>query len=89
MAPKHKRPRTGGARTVISQDKLQWKPVERPTQASFGALDQEGGVLELEEVEGVEVCYEELPGGGKKVVFKVRLFLRLFFSPSLMLQDGC
>ncbi|CED83578.1 dead-domain-containing protein [Phaffia rhodozyma] len=71
MAPsKSKRARIAAGGTVVSQDKLHWKPVARPTQASFGALDQEGGVLELEEVEGVEVCYEELPGGGKKVVFK-------------------
>lgn len=57
---------------LASSDSLPWKKVKRPAQASFGALDHEGGMLELEEVEGVEVIYEDVPGGGRRVTFKVQ-----------------
>lgn len=64
---------------IVNQTGLRWKKVARPSQSQAAALDQEGAILGLEEVEGVEVVYEELPGGGKKVVFRVRSFL---FLPS-------
>jgi hypothetical protein len=57
---------------LTSADKLRWKKVARPSQAVSGSLDHEGGILELEEVDDVEVVYVDLPGGGRKVMFKVR-----------------
>lgn len=71
MAPKPKRPRTAGPSTLTSASNLRWKKVSRPSQAGYGALDHEGGILELEEVEGVEVVYEEVEGGGRRVRFLV------------------
>ncbi|KAF5310717.1 hypothetical protein D9619_008153 [Psilocybe cf. subviscida] len=41
-------------------DELPWKSVSRPSQTGLAGDD---GVLELEEVEGVEVLYEETDGG--------------------------
>ncbi|KAF8171500.1 ATP-dependent RNA helicase [Pholiota molesta] len=41
-------------------DELPWKTVSRPTLTGMGGDD---GVLELEEVEGVEVVYETTEGG--------------------------
>lgn len=41
-------------------DELPWKSVSRPSQTGLGGDD---GILELEEVEGVEVVYEETDGG--------------------------
>jgi ATP-dependent RNA helicase DDX24/MAK5 len=41
-------------------DGLPWKTVLRPSEAGFGGDD---GILELEEVEGVEVIYEDTDGG--------------------------
>jgi hypothetical protein len=41
-------------------DSLPWKAVSRPTEASMGFED---GILELEEVDNVEVIYEETEGG--------------------------
>ncbi|KAF9467758.1 P-loop containing nucleoside triphosphate hydrolase protein [Collybia nuda] len=41
-------------------DDLPWKTVSRPQEAG---LDGDDGILELEEVEGVEVVYEETDGG--------------------------
>lgn len=37
-------------------DELDWKVVERPSAAG---IDEDGGILTLEEVENVEVYYEE------------------------------
>lgn len=48
-------------------DDLPWKSVSRPSQTGLAGDD---GVLELEEVEGVEVVYEETDGG-KVVKFNV------------------
>ena len=41
-------------------DDLPWKTVKRPVVAG---LDGDDGILELEEVEDVEVVYEETEGG--------------------------
>ena len=57
--------------SVTSAANLRWRKVPRPSQASYGALDHEGGIMDLEEVEGVEVIYEEIEGGGRKVTFRV------------------
>lgn len=43
-----------------STNDLPWKTLPRPAQASLGFED---GILELEEVEGVEVVYEDTEGG--------------------------
>jgi hypothetical protein len=74
MAPKsgsRKPPPTTGG-TIVNQAGLRWKRVPRPSQAQAAALSGEGAILGLEEVDNVEVVYEELPGGGRKVVFRVR-----------------
>lgn len=66
---------------LTSADKLRWKKVARPSQAASGSLDHEGGILELEEVDDVEVVYVDLPGGGRKVMFRVcrkRIFSESF-----------
>lgn len=41
-------------------DDLPWKTVSRPSETGLGGDD---GILELEEVEGVEVIYENTEGG--------------------------
>jgi ATP-dependent RNA helicase DDX24/MAK5 len=41
-------------------DDLPWKTVKRPAESGLGGDD---GILELEEVEGVEVVYETTDGG--------------------------
>ncbi|KAL0957529.1 hypothetical protein HGRIS_001320 [Hohenbuehelia grisea] len=43
-----------------SLDSLPWHQVVRPKEAGLGDDD---GILELEEVEGVEIVYEETDGG--------------------------
>ncbi|KAF8965062.1 DEAD-domain-containing protein [Flammula alnicola] len=48
-------------------DELPWKSVARPSEAGIGGDD---GILELEEVEGVEVFYE-MTDGGRVVKFNV------------------
>jgi ATP-dependent RNA helicase DDX24/MAK5 len=44
----------------LSADDLPWKPVSRPSEVGIGFDD---GILEFEEVEGVEVIYETTDGG--------------------------
>lgn len=39
---------------------LPWKTVSRPVEAG---LDGDDGILDLEEVEGIEVVYEDIEGG--------------------------
>lgn len=52
----------------FTADELPWKTVSRPQEA---ALDNPfDGILELEEVDDVEVVYEET-GAGRVVRFKV------------------
>lgn len=41
-------------------DGLPWKAVRRPSETG---LDGDDGILELEEVENVEVVYEDTEGG--------------------------
>ena len=55
-------------RVVNSLNDLAWKSVSRPGKLGFEGDD---GILELEEVEDVEVVYEETENG-KVVKFKVR-----------------
>jgi ATP-dependent RNA helicase DDX24/MAK5 len=43
-----------------SLDGLPWKSVRRPSETG---LDGDDGILELEEVENVEVVYEDTEGG--------------------------
>ncbi len=43
-----------------SADALPWKSVSRPAEAG---IDFDDGILELEEVDNVEVVYEETEGG--------------------------
>lgn len=50
----------------LTVDGLPWKVVSRPSAAG---IDEAGGMLMLEEVEGVEVSYEETPNG-RVVKFK-------------------
>lgn len=50
---------------------LRWKKIVLPAEMGF---DDDGGLLELDEVEGVDVVYEE-----GRVAFKVRIQVRLVF----------
>jgi ATP-dependent RNA helicase DDX24/MAK5 len=50
---------------LLSLHELPWKTLQRPQVAGLGHDD---GILELEEVEGVEVVYEE---GGRVARFNV------------------
>lgn len=50
-------------------DELPWKKVARPQEAG---VDGDDGILELEEIEGVDVIYEET-SGGRLVKFAVCL----------------
>lgn len=56
-------------------DALPWKVVARPVEAGMGGDD---GILELEEVDDVEVVYEETEGG-RVVTFNVSF--DIFFAP--------
>jgi ATP-dependent RNA helicase DDX24/MAK5 len=49
-------------------DELPWKIVSRPLEAGLGGDE---GILDFEEVDDVEVVYEEI-NGGKRVKFNVR-----------------
>lgn len=49
-------------------DGLPWKAVNRPSDTG---LDGDDGILELEEVENVEVVYEDTEGG-RVMKFNVR-----------------
>ena len=53
----------------LTANDLPWKTVSKPREADLG--DGFDGVLELEEVDDVEVVYEET-AGGRVVKFKVR-----------------
>ena len=60
-----------------SADDLPWKSVSRPFEAGIGFDD---GILDFEEVEGVEVIYETTDGG-RVVKFNVSfIHLRTFFA---------
>ncbi|KAG9104867.1 ATP-dependent RNA helicase [Ceratobasidium sp. 370] len=52
---------------------LVWRPVARPAGAMLGAgLDEDGGLLTIEEIDDVEVEYVEAEGGGRVVKLKKR-----------------
>jgi ATP-dependent RNA helicase DDX24/MAK5 len=55
-------------------DALPWKLVARPVEAGMGGDD---GILELEEVDDVEVVYEDTEGG-RVVTFNVSCFCIIF-----------
>lgn len=56
--PPRKKTKISGS-TVTAND-LPWKTVATPKEAGLGDFD---GILELEEVDDVEVVYEETEGG--------------------------
>ncbi|KDQ09051.1 hypothetical protein BOTBODRAFT_138240 [Botryobasidium botryosum FD-172 SS1] len=49
---------------------LPWKELARPHTSGFG-MDAEGGLLMLEELEGVQVHYEETAAGGRVAKFSL------------------
>jgi hypothetical protein len=53
-------PRKKAKSQLLSLHELPWKNLQRPQVAGLGCDD---GILELDEVEGVEVVYEETEGG--------------------------
>jgi len=57
----------------LKLDDLAWKEVQRPSAAG---IDEAGGMLMLEEVDGVEVYYEETPKGKVAKFRQVRLTLQ-------------
>lgn len=59
--------------TDITSSELPWKELSRPQGSNFG-MTEEGGFLMLEEVEGVDVQYEDTANGGKIAKFKVKFF---------------
>ena len=61
------------AKVASNLDDLPWKTLSRPMETGLSGDD---GILELEEVEGVEVVYEETEKG-RVTKFKVRTTLRL------------
>jgi ATP-dependent RNA helicase DDX24/MAK5 len=66
-----------------SADDLPWKSVSRPFEAGIGFDD---GILDFEEVEGVEVIYETTDGG-RVVKFNVRFIsVHLYLIHSFIYQ---
>jgi hypothetical protein len=65
------------SKSVFRAAELPWKTITPALLSGSGAdylgFDAEGGMMELEEVEGVEVVYEEpeTEGGRRKITFKV------------------
>lgn len=78
---------------VLKADDLPWKTVSRPVNTG---LDGDDGILELEEVDDVEVVYEDTDGGRVarfKVCVHPTVVLRLeqgahVFVPSQVLDQG-
>lgn len=60
---------------VVSAEQLPWKTISRSADT---IIDEDDGILELEEVEDVEVVYEET-SAGKVAKFNVRR-LRIHLS---------
>ncbi|KDQ31822.1 hypothetical protein PLEOSDRAFT_154034 [Pleurotus ostreatus PC15] len=56
------------ATTYSTPDSLPWRTASRPLESGF---DGDDGILGLEEVEGVEVVYEETADGGRVARFNV------------------
>ena len=65
----------------LSLHHLPWKTLKRPQVAGF---DGDDGILELEEVEGVEVVYEETEGGR---VARFNVSRRIFHLPFHVRND--
>lgn len=53
-------PRKKKRNSYLTTDSLPWRAVSRPKNTG---LDGDEGILELEEVEGVEVSYEDTAAG--------------------------
>ncbi|KAG9126621.1 ATP-dependent RNA helicase [Ceratobasidium sp. 392] len=54
-------------------DGLTWRPVARPAGAILGAgLDEDGGLLTIEEIDDVDVEYVNVEGGGRVAKLKKR-----------------
>lgn len=73
-----KRKRSGNANSrprklVKTADELPWRTVSRASATGFEGDD---GMLDLEEVDDVEVVYEET-ANGRVAKFRVRGFIRL------------
>ncbi|KZO95859.1 P-loop containing nucleoside triphosphate hydrolase protein [Calocera viscosa TUFC12733] len=71
--PSKKRRKSALAAGTVTDDadELPWHEVDRAEAAGVGDFDEEGGVLMLEEVDDVEVFYDEDAGGSKVAKFKV------------------
>ena len=72
--------RTNGSRKKAkvvhhSIDTLPWKTISRPRETGMAGDD---GILELEEIDGVEVIYEE-KDHGRIATFKVSVMLTIDF----------
>ena len=67
QAPNPSLPRKKAKVHHLALDDLPWKSIPRPT---VSGLDGDDGILELEEVDGVEVTYEDT-SGGRTVKFNV------------------
>lgn len=66
-APNFSPPKKKAKLNHVNLDDLQWKSVKFPNTTGLGGDD---GILGLEEVDGVEVLYEET-GAGRTVKFNV------------------
>lgn len=91
VASTRKRPRTAPVNEPASDlssgsdsegGGLAWKPVARPAGAILGGgLDEDGGLLMIEEIDGVDVEYLDAEGGGRIVKLKVSTtFISEFIS---------
>ncbi|KZT58965.1 P-loop containing nucleoside triphosphate hydrolase protein [Calocera cornea HHB12733] len=73
-APSTKRRKSSGLApgTVTDDaDKLPWHEVDRSEGAGIGGFDEKGGLLMLEEVDDVDVFYDEEAGGSKVAKFRI------------------
>lgn len=74
---KHKKPaQSTSAYRNITANALPWQSV-RNVKYDFDAFDGEGGMLDLEEIDGVDVVFEQTEQGGRNVRFKVGLLFIL------------
>lgn len=64
-------------RTTTGLNDLPWKTIKHTSEATLGDFDD--GILELEEVEGVDIEYEGT-GAGKIAKFNVCHIFRLLYS---------
>ncbi|KAG8760841.1 ATP-dependent RNA helicase [Ceratobasidium sp. 428] len=62
-----------GSDSNLENDGLAWRPVARPAGAMLGGgLDDDGGLLTIEEIDDVDVEYLEVEGGGRVAKLKKR-----------------